>query len=99
LAEYQLGDFVDRLTHFLKDPDERVRYATCELLIDQEQPGISELLEPYLADNSSENIRLHKAVIAAFAEKGWKVKRPEVFENGIIGDGAKVAPDGSVQHV
>src|SRR5690606_16271037 len=41
LAEYQLGDFVDRLTHFLKDPDERVRYATCELLIDQEQPGIS----------------------------------------------------------
>ena len=96
LADYQLGDFVDRVAHFLNDPDERVRFACAELLIDQDQQGISNLLEKFLADKSSENIRIHKTVIDAFAAKGWKVASPDAFENGVIADGVKVQSDGTV---
>ncbi len=98
LREYQVGEALDQLVHFLHDPDERVRYAAAELLISQQKSEtIKGSLEPFLKDESSENRRIRQAVIQAFLENKWKISQPELFPNGQIVPGLVVDGQGVLQ--
>lgn len=84
LVEMKLPGFAGKLGHFLNDPDERVRFAATEVLIEQDDPEVPALLERFLADDSPDNTRLRKSVIEAYLKKGWTVKDPAKFPNGQI---------------
>jgi hypothetical protein len=84
LVEYKLPGFVDRLAHFVNDPDERVRFAATEVLIEQDDPAAAPYLERFIGDTSPENTRIRQSVVTAFLGKGWKLQHPEVFPNGLI---------------
>ncbi len=71
LRDYQLHNEISQISHFLKDPDERVRYAAAEVLIAQDSSEVKSRLEPFLADDSSENRRIRGAVAQLFTNKGW----------------------------
>ena len=71
LRDYQLHDEISQIAHFLKDADERVRYAASEVLIAQDSEKVKPLLEPFLSDDSSENRRIRGAVSQLFVDKGW----------------------------
>ncbi len=87
LREHQLGTYVEKLSHFLKDHDERVRFATVEALIEQKDASIPARLEGFLADDTSENRRIRKSVLDAFLAQGWTLKNPQAFPNGQVIDG------------
>lgn len=99
LRDYKLLGFLENLKHFLKDPDERVRFACIEVLLEQDDEEIPSLLEPYIADGSAENIRLHQAVITGFIDKGWKLKDVSLFEGGVVEEGVVVNQNGLLQRV
>lgn len=85
LVDYKMPGFYRKLKHFLNDPDERVRFACTEVLIEQNDEGIDAILEPFLADESVENTRIRQAVIDAFLKKQWTVRNREPFiENQVI---------------
>lgn len=84
LVEMKLPGFATKLAHFLNDPDERVRFAATECLIEQDEAEIPGLLERFLGDESPDNTRLRKSVIEAFLKKGWTVKDVAKFPNGQI---------------
>lgn len=71
LRDYQLHDDIEQISHFLKDQDERVRYAAAEVLIAQESEVVRPKLEPFLGDESSENRRIRGAVSQLYSAKGW----------------------------
>lgn len=87
LVDYQLPGFLDSLNHFLRDPDERVRFAAAEVLLEQEDPKIPEIMEPFLADESAENLRIRQSVIEAFVKNSWRLKTPEKFEDSKVTEG------------
>jgi hypothetical protein len=97
LVDYQLPGFTQELAHFLKDPDERVRFAATEVLIEQKDPQIPTLLEPFLADVSVENTRIRQSVMRAFLERKWKVEHPEVFPTGQVVDNIFISKQGSLE--
>lgn len=85
LRDYRLPNFSEKLTHFLTDNDERVRYASAEVLIEQAELkdyDIANALEPFLADVSPENSRIRQIVCEAFAKHAWKISQPEKL-NGL----------------
>ena len=84
LRDYKLPDEVERLSHFLKDADERVRFACCEFLVEQENPAVAAMVEPFLSDQSAENLRLRQAAVEGFLNHGWKLKNPASFPNGQV---------------
>lgn len=77
LADYKLSGLSTKLSHFLNDPDERVRFAAAELLVLQEDKEVPSLLEKFTSDESEENRRLRKTILTAFSEKGWKLGEPQ----------------------
>jgi hypothetical protein len=84
------------ICHFLKDHDERVRFASAEVLIEQNDPIIASFLEPFLGDESPDNTRIRQSSLQAFIEKGWKVEKIERFpQNHIVGP-IYLRQDGSV---
>jgi len=87
LRDFQLPGYAVELAHFLRDPDERVRFATAEALIEQDDPQVAELLEPFLADDSAENLRIRRAALDAFAAKKWKLSRPDALPDGKLPPG------------
>ena len=97
LVEYQVGDFRAKLTKFLQDPDERVRYAAVEVLIEQKDyPELPELLEPWLSDSSAENTRIRQSVIQAFITGGWKLSDPGRYEGGEVAPGVFINRQGGL---
>ena len=85
LLEFPLTqEEADKIAHFLEDVDERVRFAACELLIEQKDLLVSPVLEKFLADDTSENIRLRQATLRAFMEKQWPLKSPDRFPNAHV---------------
>ena len=96
LRDYQIPHFVEKIGHFLIDQDERVRFAAAEVLLEQQDGGvkISELLEPFLFDDSSENRRIKQTTLKIFIERNWKLKDPKAYEGKSIGPGVSVLPDG-----
>ncbi len=90
LVEFKLGDFASDLKRFLGDPDERVRFAAAEVLIEQNQPSIFPLLEEFIMDQSVENIRIRQAVLRAFVERQWPLQKPEQIPGGQVIPGVYV---------
>jgi hypothetical protein len=84
LVEYQLPNFADKLSHFLSDPDERVRFACVEVMIEQDDSQVPQFLERFLPDASSENTRIRQAVLEAFLKKSWEVKNCSIFPEGQV---------------
>ncbi|MFK7871865.1 MAG: hypothetical protein AB8C84_01660 [Oligoflexales bacterium] len=76
LADYTCVD-LKKIVPFLKDPDERVRFAAAAVVIDNSGASGPEFLENFLVDESSENRRIHRLVVEAFVDKGWPVKELE----------------------
>jgi hypothetical protein len=87
LRDYKLPGFIDRLAHFLSDPDERVRFACAEVLVDQDDPKVPELLERFIGDGSPDNTRIRQAVVEAFLRHQWPLKHPERFADGRVVEG------------
>lgn len=96
LRDYKLPGYADKIAHFLKDPDERVRFAALEVLIEQDEDNVPEHIEKFLSDNSSENTRLRQATIEAFLDHQWKLKNPQVFESGSIIPGIRINKAGQL---
>ncbi len=94
LRDYQLPGFVTKLAHFLTDPDERVRFACIEALLEQDSSDVPKLVESFMADNSAENRRIKKAVVAAFLSKKWQVSDVSVFVDVQIEPGISVNKKG-----
>ncbi|MGE0171757.1 MAG: hypothetical protein AB7T49_03195 [Oligoflexales bacterium] len=86
LRDYQLGQFVPKLSRFVTDLDERVRFACAEVLIEQDNNEVPNMLEHLLSDNTEENRRIKQTVLRAFLEKKWKVKDASVFAEGKVAD-------------
>jgi len=81
LADYKRPGLADKIVHFLKDPDERVRYATAEALMEQDFAESKQYVEALLSDQNPDNSRIRQTVIRKYLEHGWQLQRPEVFPN------------------
>ncbi len=90
LIEHKLGSFARDLGRFLEDPDERVRFAAAEVLIEQNDPALVPMLEGFLMDPTVENIRIRQAVLRAFVERQWTLTQPERIPNGEVIPGVYV---------
>ena len=97
LADYKLPGLATKLSQFLQNPDERVRYACVEVLVNQDDPEVKTLLEPFLTDDTSENRRIRMAVIDAFVKNSWRVEDPKKFDAGLITEGVFVTKKGNVE--
>ncbi len=85
LRDYSLKDRGQKLFGFLDTLDERVRFATAEVLIAQNSPDAAKQLEKFISDSSAENTRLHQVVVDAFLERAWPLHLD-------IPEGTQVAP-------
>lgn len=90
LVEFKLGPFALELKRFLEDPDERVRFAATEVLIEQDDQTVIPMLENFLTDQSTENIRIRQAVLRAFVERRWVLTHPETIPGGEVVPGVIV---------
>jgi hypothetical protein len=90
LIEHKLDSFAGELRRFLQDPDERVRFAATEALIEQNNPEIVPMLEGFLMDPTVENIRIRQAVLRAFVERQWTLTQPDRIPNGEVIPGVYV---------
>ena len=97
LADYKVPGLAKQLKAFLDNHDERVRYAAIEVLKEQEDSEVPELLEPFLLDSTPENTRIRKAVIDAFANRGWKVKEKEKLSADFKVPNAALNSDGTIR--
>ena len=84
MIEYKLPGFADKLAHFLNDPDERVRFATSEAMIEQDDAGVPAHLERFIGDDSPDNTRIRRTVVEAFLKHRWELKDPGRFADGHI---------------
>ncbi len=83
LRDYSLAkDHPTRLTHFLQEHDERVRYAAVEVLLKQDIEEVQEKLEPFIRDDSAENTRIRQVIIRAFIDKKLSLKDKAHFAVG-----------------
>lgn len=86
LADYKQAGLSEKIAHFQNDPDERVRMAAADVLMEQAFEESSRFLEPLLSDVNPDNSRIRQTVIRKYLENGWKVKNPDIFQNrNIIG--------------
>ena len=96
LADYKKSGLAAKIVHFLKDPDERVRYAAAEVLMEQDFAESHEFIEPLLSDTNPDNSRIRQTVIRKYLEQGWQLRKPEVFTNRqvigpvFVGDGNRL---------
>ena len=97
LIEHKMPGEATKLAHFLKDADERVRYACAEVLIEQDDSEVPELLEPFLSDPSPDNSRIRQAVLQAFVTKKWKIRDTSRWPDGRLGDGLVVSKQGLIE--
>lgn len=81
LADYKKSGLKEKITHFLKDPDERVRYAAAEVLMEQDIQETGETLEALMRDENPDNSRIRQTVVRKYLEQSWVVSKPEAFAN------------------
>ncbi len=84
LVDYKKSGLSERVGHFQKDPDERVRFAAAEVLMEQDISESHKYLEPLLSDSNPDNSRIRQTVIRKYLEQGWPIKNPSVFPNGQV---------------
>lgn len=97
LSDFKLPGMAEKIAHFLDDPDERVRFAAVEVLVNLETPGINRQLEKFITDESSENRRLRATVIEAFVRHKWPVEEPKRFGEAPIVEGVFVSKQGFLE--
>ena len=97
LMEYKVPGFADKAAHFLKDPDERVRFACAELLIEQDDSAVAGHLERFIPDESPDNTRIRQSVLRAFFQKRWPVKDRTPYPNGQVLDGLFLDAEGRLE--
>ena len=73
LRDYPVPDKGEKLLGFLDALDERVRFATVEVLLAQNTDKHSKHLARFVLDTTAENTRLHQIVVDAFLERGWRL--------------------------
>lgn len=84
LMDYKVTTGLDKVIHFLKDYDERVRFAAVEVLVEQGTEEATKYLEPFLYDETSENIRLHQTALDAFKKNNWVIQdKTAAAEHGL----------------
>jgi hypothetical protein len=93
LADYKRPGLAEKIAHFLKDPDERVRFATAEALMEQPFEEASAYFEPLLSDQNPDNSRIKQSVVQKYLENQWVVAKPEVFPNAQVIGPVFVAAD------
>jgi len=81
LADYKHSGLKDRIVHFLSDPDERVRYAATEDLMEQDLAEVGDILENLMRDENPDNSRIRQAVIRKYIEQNWPIQNPQSFPN------------------
>lgn len=96
LRDYHLPGYAEKLSHFLKDPDERIRFAAVEALAEQDDEGIHKMLEPFLSDETSDNRRIREVVVNTFIDKNWSVKDTDLFMDGYVLPGVRIQKDGKI---
>jgi len=94
LRDYKTPDSGEKLLHFLKEHDERLRFAGAEVILAQDSEHLAAKLEHYLLDESAENIRLRQAVTEKYERLKWEIKEKEKIKIGQkLIDGYKVDPN------
>ncbi len=81
LADYKKSGLREKISHFLKDPDERVRYAAAEVLMEQDLNEVSDTLETLMRDENPDNSRIRQTVVRKYLEQSWPIKNPGAFIN------------------
>ncbi len=81
LADYKKPGLREKISHFLKDPDERVRYATAEVLMEQDLGEVADTLETLMRDENPDNSRIRQTVVRKYLEQSWTVANPGAFNN------------------
>jgi HEAT repeat protein len=79
LIDYKRPGLPAKIEHFLKDPDERVRYAAAEVLMEQEISEVGDTLERLMRDENPDNSRIRQTVVRKYLEQSWPVKNPDAF--------------------
>ena len=79
LADYKKTGLKDKIGHFLKDPDERVRYAAAEVLMEQDLGEVGDTLEVLMRDQNPDNSRIRQTVVRKYLEQGWPIQNPAAF--------------------
>ena len=97
MVEYKLPGFTEKLAHFLNDHDERVRFATTEVMIEQDDAAVPSFLERFIGDESPDNTRIRKSVVEAFLKHGWQLKDPGKFPTGQVVGALFVSPQGKLE--
>lgn len=97
LRDFQLPGLLEKIASFLQAADERLRFAGCEVILEQDDPKVPSLIEPFLADSSSENTRLRQLAVEAFVAKGWTLAKPEQFPNGMVTNRIRVSTAGKLE--
>ncbi len=82
LMDYKLPDGGKSLLSFIKDHDERVRYAASEAILEQKDPETISQLEGFLFDESAENIRIRQAVVEAYSNHSWTIQNQSLAQTG-----------------
>lgn len=86
LADYKKHGLKDKISHFLKDPDERVRYAAAEVLMEQDLTEVGDTLENLMRDQNPDNSRIRQTVVRKYLENGWAIQNASAFPNrNVIG--------------
>jgi HEAT repeat protein len=81
LADFKRRGLKDRISHFLSVPDERVRYAAAEVLMEQDLDEVGETLETLMRDENPDNSRIRQAVVQKYLDLNWAIQKPDAFAN------------------
>lgn len=94
LRDYKLPtDIGLKLGHFLTAKDERVRFAAAEALTEQVDESYVEQLQPFVFDNSTDNIRIRKMVIQMMINQKWKLKPSPNLQPGPLVENVFITKD------
>jgi hypothetical protein len=86
LADYKKRGLKEKITHFLSDPDERVRYAAAEVLMEQDLGEVGDTLETLMRDANPDNSRIRQTIVRKYLEQGWPIQNAGAFPNrNVIG--------------
>jgi len=99
LRDFDVSDLSRDIVHFLNDNDERVRFATAEILIKQKADYAAEVLEKFISDDSAENTRLRQSVLAAFIANGWTIKNRHAFRKSSAAREAIISKNGKLKPI
>ncbi len=99
LRDYKHPEIYDKTKEFLDNHDERIRFATLELLAIQDPSRASQDLAIYITDETVENLRLQNRVIKLYHENQWKIPNHKQFKGGKIKDGIYIDNKGHINFV